>query len=238
MRKIGYDQPCFIIAEAGINHNGSLEQAKYLAEAALLAEADAVKFQTFTEEEIGYPNISYEDTIALKEYCDKIGILFLSTPHSYSAIELLKSLVPMYKVASPFVYDYNFIQRVLGQGLPTIVSFNESARHNDIMWLMERDVYPLHTVCRYPANDPLMLRYAARQECFWQRPWGYSDHCIGIMAVLDVCESVGAAIVEKHIKLNQGCVDAIHSVFPGEFKTMVRRIREMEMPKAKAPEAD
>ena len=66
MRKIGYDQPCFIIAEAGINHNGNYDMAKYLADGAKLAGADAVKYQTFDKMELKYPNISYDETRRLK----------------------------------------------------------------------------------------------------------------------------------------------------------------------------
>lgn len=234
MRKIGYDEPCFIIAEAGINHNGDLEQAKWLAESALFAGADAVKFQTFTQEEVNYPNITYAETIELKEYCDEIGILFLSTPHSYSAVELLQHLVSIFKVASPFVFDWKFMNAVLDKGKPVIVSFNEKARHDDIRWLMDRDVYPLHTVCRYPADGAMFLNLACRQHFYWQKPWGYSDHCVGIQSCLEAVEAFSVVILEKHIKVQEDCVDTIHSIRPQEFKQMVDRIREMEATETKA----
>ena len=120
---IGEKQPCFIIAEAGVNHNGQLRTAKKLVDAAVRAGADAVKFQTakaedvvtgragiarYAKKNIG-KNISqlemikklqlpYEDFVILKKYCKKKGILFLSTPHSIDAIDFLDRLVPAFKI--------------------------------------------------------------------------------------------------------------------------------------------
>ena len=78
---IGGDNPVFVIAEAGINHGGNMDTALNMALIAKECGADAVKYQTFLECELPYKNITYRETEVLKEYCDFLEILFLSTPH-------------------------------------------------------------------------------------------------------------------------------------------------------------
>lgn len=147
-RWVGEGQPCFVIAEAGVNHNGELELAKKLVDAAIEAGADAVKFQTFkagnvvsrTAPKAEYqitpadPNttqyemlkrleFSVEEESALKTYCRERGILFLSTPHDEESIEILDNLnVPMFKVGSGDVTNLTFLQRAARTGRPIILS--------------------------------------------------------------------------------------------------------------------
>src|SRR3989339_979942 len=116
---------CFIIAEAGVNHNGSLKLAEKMALAAKAAGADAVKFQTFRAEDLASKDapvaeyqkkntgkkenqqkmlkgleLSNEEFTELKKYCSRIGIMFLSTPHTTEAVDFLNPLVPAFKVGS------------------------------------------------------------------------------------------------------------------------------------------
>jgi len=136
----------FIIAEAGVNHNGSLKTAKQLVDAAAKAGADAVKFQTFTAEEVvieGLPmaeyqrqncrqkktyqqmlkglELGYGDFIKLKRHCDRQGIMFLSTPHSEDAIDFLDDLMPMYKVGSGDLNNIPFLERIATKKKPVIL---------------------------------------------------------------------------------------------------------------------
>jgi N,N'-diacetyllegionaminate synthase len=124
-KSIGESYPCFIIAEAGVNHNGQLKLAKKLVDAAVSAGADAVKFQTFKADEVvtkkadlaDYAkrnigrkisqldllkkvSLSYTEFKVLKEYCNKKHIIFLATPHSFDAIDFLDDLVPAFKFGS------------------------------------------------------------------------------------------------------------------------------------------
>lgn len=124
-RQIGEGNPCFIIAEAGVNHNGDVKSAKKLIDIAKDAEADAVKFQTFKaegvvtemvpmvayqQETLGIKKsqlemlrqyeLDYTDFRRLKKYCDKKDIIFLSTPHTMDSIDFLDDLVPAFKFAS------------------------------------------------------------------------------------------------------------------------------------------
>ncbi|MEW6172102.1 MAG: N-acetylneuraminate synthase [Bacillota bacterium] len=138
-----------VIAEAGVNHNGSVDVAKKLVDAALKAGADAVKFQTFVPEEVaaksaeiaGYQRanmpasretqlemikrftLSYEDFRCLKAYCDQTGIMFLSTPFDKFSVDFLDDLgVPVFKVASGELVYHPFLRYVAAKGRPMILS--------------------------------------------------------------------------------------------------------------------
>jgi len=147
-RKTGTGWPCFIIAEAGVNHNGSLEMAKRLVDAAVKAGADAVKFQTFKAEKVvsshapkaAYQKnttdpaesqlemirrleLPYEAFRELKVYCDQRGILFMSTPFDEDSADFLDSLdVPVFKVPSGEVTNHPFLKHVAQKGKPLIMS--------------------------------------------------------------------------------------------------------------------
>lgn len=143
---ISKNNPCFIIAEAGVNHNGSLETAKKLVDAAKNAGADAVKFQTFKSEDLVTKGTSmaeyqeknigssesqlqmlkklelnYNDFKALKKYCDEKGIIFLSTPHTEDAIDFLDPLVPAYKIGSGDLTNIPFLKEVAKKRKPIIL---------------------------------------------------------------------------------------------------------------------
>ncbi|MDD5086534.1 MAG: N-acetylneuraminate synthase [Candidatus Nanoarchaeia archaeon] len=144
---IGENYPVFIIAEAGVNHNGDFKLAKKLIDAANEAGADAVKFQTFKSENVtskytsnsSYAErnigkketmlemikkleISYDNFKKLKRYCDEKGIIFLSTPHSDDAIEFLEPLMPLYKIPSPDITNIPFLKAIAKKRKPIILS--------------------------------------------------------------------------------------------------------------------
>jgi N,N'-diacetyllegionaminate synthase len=147
-RKIGPSHPCFIIAEAGVNHNGDVGNAKRLVEAAREAGADAVKFQTFKADKlvsrrapkadyqmrttdpnetqlqmIRHLELSFDDFRAIKDQCDREDILFLSSPFDESSVDLLDDLgVPALKVASGELTNHPFLQYVVKKGKPIILS--------------------------------------------------------------------------------------------------------------------
>lgn len=240
---IGKDHPCFIVAEAGINHNGDIKSAKELALRAKEANADAVKFQTFKG--LKYSNITYDETRELKRYCDEIGIMFFSTPHTESAIDLLNPLVPIYKIASTFLNKILFVDKVLRQGKPTIISINEKAGPADIEFLEDYwqdpdnpPMYMLHTVCEYPAKDPMFSIMEIRKQRHFVFDWGYSDHTKGIKNCIKAVKDFDACIIEKHFKVFENCVDTKLSATPNEFKEMVSEIRKVEKAKHTAQQAN
>ena len=138
----------FIIAEAGVNHNGSLQIAKRLVDAAVKAGADAVKFQTFKADKVVSSHASkaayqksttdpaesqlemvrrlelpHEAFRELKAYCDQRGILFMSTPFDEDSVDFLDSIgVPVFKVPSGEVINHPFLKYVAQKGKPLIMS--------------------------------------------------------------------------------------------------------------------
>ena len=152
-RLVGSNNPCFIIAEAGVNHNGELATAKRLVDKATQAGADAVKFQTFRPEEVvspAAPQADYQkvntgrvepqldmirrlalgpdDTERLAEHCLQQGILFLSSPFDYASANLLDSLgVPAFKVGSGELTNHPFLAHLAASGRPLLVSTGMSS---------------------------------------------------------------------------------------------------------------
>lgn len=152
-RSIGVDQPCFIIAEAGVNHNGCLDLARKLVDAAKAAGADAVKFQTFKAERIVAANapkaeyqlentdaaesqlemleqleLSEADHQQLAAHCHAQGIPFLSTPFDEASADLLSKIsVPLFKIASGEITNLPFLAYVARLGQPMIVSTGMSS---------------------------------------------------------------------------------------------------------------
>lgn len=146
-KTIGKDYPAFIIGEAGVNHNGDIELAKKLIDAAKGAGVDAVKFQTFKAEgvvtkdaemadyqkkNIGRTEtqlemikkfeLSFKDFLELKKHCDQTKIIFLSTPHSDDAIDFLNPLVPVFKVGSGDLTNLPFLEKIAEKKKPIILS--------------------------------------------------------------------------------------------------------------------
>ncbi len=147
-RRIGAGHPCFIIAEAGVNHNGSLELAERLVDAAHAAGADAIKFQTWVTEKVAVPGapaaeyqrssldhessqfallkqleLEYGAFRALQARANGLGILFLSTPDEEDSADFLDSLnVPLYKIGSGEITNHPFLRHVASKQKPMILS--------------------------------------------------------------------------------------------------------------------
>ncbi len=146
--RIGPNRPCFVIAEAGVNHNGSREMAFRLVDAAVHAQANAVKFQTFVSEQVisvAAPKAAYQRETTgsgesqlemvkklefapqvfgeIQNYCKSAGILFLSTPFEESSADVLEALdVPAFKIPSGEITNFPFLEHVARKRRPIIVS--------------------------------------------------------------------------------------------------------------------
>jgi len=175
-RKIGPQQPCFIIAEAGVNHNGDIDLAYKLVDAACEAGVDAVKFQTFKAERIVTPQaeqahyqtqntgkkesqydmlkrleISYADFHRLDEYCRAKRIVFLSTPHSCKEdVDLIANLCPALKVGSGDLTNLPLLKYMAGKKIPLILATGMST--------MEEVKEAVETI--YLLNRDLILLHA------------------------------------------------------------------------------
>ena len=147
-RRIGGDAPCFIIAEAGVNHNGSLEWARALVDMAADAGADAVKFQTFRSDNLvspQAPKAAYQEETTgsgesqldmirrlelpleafaeLKAHCERRGVLFLSTPFDEDSLDGLDALgMAAIKIPSGEITNLPFLTRIAAKGRPVILS--------------------------------------------------------------------------------------------------------------------
>lgn len=261
-RKVGPGHPCFIIAEAGVNHNGSLEMARQLVDMAVQAGADAVKFQTFKAERIvarDAPKAEYQvrntgntesqfEMISRLElspemhrdlwnYCNGLGILFMSSPFDQQSADLLADLdVAVFKIPSGELTNLPFLDHVAQKGKPMIVSTGmanlsevETAIHT-IHQANNRDLMLLHCLSNYPADPAdVNLKAMATMTMAFQVPVGYSDHTTGIEVSL-AAVALGACIIEKHFTLDRNLPGPDHpaSLEPEELASMVRGIRTIE----------
>jgi len=251
-KAIGPDCPAFIVAEAGVAHFGSLEKALKLVDMAVDAGADAVKFQTYKTEKFINPaatelferykskELPYEAFYEIKQYCEDKGIIFFSTAHEEESLDFLVDLdVPLLKVGSGEIGNWDFIEKVVQMGLPVILS---TGMYNwmDILNVVKifREVQNpnlvlMHCVTKYPCppND-VNLKAINEIKKNAKTNSGYSDHTDGILFPV-MAAALGASVIEKHISLDfdiPGANDWKVSC-GGEYslKDMIRDIRKVEM---------
>jgi len=238
----------FIIAEAGSNHNGSIEKGKLLIDIAADAGADAVKFQSFSSENLLIPTdpdyellssieLPHEFHDLLNEYSDKRGIIFCSTPFDFKSADTLDRLgVPFFKVASGDITYSQFLKHIARKGKPIILSTGKSDLEDidrALKWINEEgceEVILLHCVAQYPAKpQELNLRVLPLLKERYGIPVGLSDHTeefyIPAMAV-----TLGATVIEKHFTYDKKAKGPDHgyAVEPHELKQMVKAIRDAE----------
>jgi N-acetylneuraminate synthase len=225
-RKIGLDYPPLVIAEIGINHEGSLQVAKAMVDAAHRAGVEVVKHQThIVEDEMsgaakkvipGNSDVSiYEimercaldeaDELALKNYVESKGMLFISTPFSRAAAERLRRFdIPAYKIGSGECNNYPLLEHIATFGKPIILStgMNTIESIRKAVAIFDRRHVPvalLHTTNLYPTPIPLVRLGAmtAMSEAFSGKVYGLSDHTLNNNACLGAV-ALGASILERH----------------------------------------
>lgn len=225
-RKIGKDYPPFVIAEVGINHEGCLKVAKEMVDAAFRAGAECVKHQThIVEDEMsgaakkvipGNADVSIyeimkrcalneEDEIALKEYVESKGMIFISTPFSRAASERLEKMnVSAYKIGSGECNNYPLLEHIASFGKPVILStgmntIESVAKAVAIFSKANVPLALLHTTNLYPTPVHL-VRFGAMQQladAFPNNVFGLSDHTLTNHACLGAV-ALGASILERH----------------------------------------
>lgn len=225
-RRIGQDYPPLVIAEIGINHEGSLRVAKEMVDAAVRAGVEVVKHQThIVEDEMssvakkvipGNADVSiYEimercalneaEEIELKAYVESKGMIFISTPFSRAAANRLKKMnVPAYKIGSGECNNYPLLEHIATFGKPVILStgmntIESVSKAIDIFNKAEVSVALLHTTNLYPTPPELVRLGAMTQlsQAFPNHVFGLSDHTVTNHACLGAV-ALGASILERH----------------------------------------
>lgn len=255
------NKKCFIIAEAGVNHNGNIDIAKKLVDKAVDAGVDAIKFQSFKAENLvtksakkaeyqkettGDGNqfemlkkleLSYEEHIILKKYCEEKGIMFISTPFDFESADLLEKIdVPLYKISSGDLTNTPLLKYIAKFNKPMIVSTGMANLGeveivvNAIKECGNYKITLLHCTSNYPtAYEDVNLNAMITLENAFKLPVGYSDHTIGIEIPI-AAVAMGAKVIEKHFTLDKNMEGPDHraSLEPNELKEMVNSIRNIE----------
>lgn len=253
-----------IIAEAGVNHNGSYELAIKMVDEAKRAGADYVKFQTakpelvistfapkaeYQKETTGAAESQLEmckaihlpltDYKPLKEYCDKVGIGFMSTPFDLVSIDVLESLdMDYYKIPSGEITNLPYLRKIASKHRPVILSTGmcEVEEVEAALQVLEQggvkrsDIIVLHCNTEYPtpmADVNLRAMDDLRRSLGVEV--GYSDHTKGIEVPI-AAVALGARVIEKHFTLDKTMEGPDHkaSLEPDELKAMVDAIRNIE----------
>lgn len=251
----------YIIAEAGVNHNGSFETACKLVDAAKTAGADCIKFQTFQAKNLVSYNaekaeyqkdttregsqvdmlknleLTYDEFIKLKAYCDKAGICFLSTPFDLDSIDFLNGIdMPFWKIPSGEVTDYPYLLALARTGKPVVMSTGmcEIGEIEEAIKVLyengAKEIKLLHCNTEYPTPfEDVNLRAIQTMRDEFGLEVGYSDHTRGIEVAI-AAVAMGATVIEKHFTLDRAMEGPDHkaSLEPDELAAMVLSIRHIE----------
>lgn len=254
---VGDGHPVYVIAEIGINHNGDIDLAKKMIDAAHSAGCTAVKFQKRTPELCvpddqkqkmrhtpwGYiPYIEYRDKVEfgteeyqrIADYCANIGMEWFASVWDEPSVDFMEQFDPIaYKIPSASLTDSKLLQKVQAQKRPVILSTGMSEMTQikaAVEFLdMERLVIT-HCTSTYPCpEEELNLRVIDTLRETFPCPIGYSGHEVGLPTTL-AAVTLGAALVERHITLDRAMwgSDQAASVEPGGFRRLVSYIRVIE----------
>lgn len=257
-RLVGVGQPCYVIAEAGSNHNGSLSQAIQLIDVAVDAGADAVKFQLFRASRM-YPRsagasdylktetpiydiiaameMPYEWVPKLARQCARRRITFLATPFDEESSERLNPWVDAFKIASYEMTHIPLVRHIAAKGKPLIIStgtasIDEVGRTVDECRAAGNVALALlQCTAAYPAPlDSLNVRALATLARQFQVPVGLSDHSRDPIVAPIAAVACGASIIEKHFTLSNDLPGPDHrfALEPTELQLMVEKIRQAE----------
>ena len=255
-RLVGDNQPCYIVAEIGINHNGDIDIAKRLISVAVVAGCDAVKFQKRTiavvypaaelakprESPFGATNgdlkygleFGQDEYREIDHFCRSVKITWFASPWDEASVDFLEQFQPpVHKIASASLTDDDLLRHIRRTGKPIILSTGMSTYaeiDHAVEVLDTHNLILLHTTSTYPANyDELNLRAIPLMRERYDIPVGYSGHETGIPT--SVCAAtLGACCVERHITLDRAMwgSDQAASLEPNGVNRLVRDIRLWE----------
>ena len=253
---VGDGQPCYVIAEIGINHNGDVDLAKRLISVAVAAGCDAVKFQkrtvdvVYTAKELSTPRpnpfgdtngdlkfgleFEHEDYAEIAQFCRSVKIPWFVSPWDEQAVDFMEEFdTPVYKIASASLTDDNLLRHVRSTGKPVIASTGMSTYDeidHAVNVLGKENLVLMHTTSTYPAKyEQLNLRAIPAMRERYGIPVGYSGHETGIPT--SVAAAVfGACMVERHITMDRAMwgSDQSASLEPNGISRLVRDIRLVE----------
>ncbi|HZU86848.1 MAG TPA: N-acetylneuraminate synthase family protein, partial [Anaerolineaceae bacterium] len=256
-RLIGDGHPTYVVAEIGINHNGDLEVAKKIIEAAHHAGVDAVKFQKRTPElcvppaqrnqmrETPWGYITYLDYrykvefdqqqyAEIDRYCKEIGIDWFASVWDEPSVDFLEQFNPLcYKIPSASLTDHDLLRHLRTTGRPIILSTGMSTLDQidaAVALLDPKNLMVTHATSAYPCDpEELNLRVIEVLREKYSFPIGYSGHEVGLIPSV-VSVALGACMIERHITLDRAMwgTDQAASVEPGGFERMVKYVRVTE----------
>ena len=255
-RKVGHDQPCFVVAEIGINHNGDIDLARKLIKAAKDSGADAVKFQkrtvevVYTPEELGRPRenpfgptngdlkrgleFGKAQYAAIDAYCRELDIPWLASCWDEASVDFIEQFAPpCCKIGSASLTDDALLRHHRKFDRPIILSTGMSSMaqiDHAVEVLGKKDLVILHCTSTYPSKpEELNLRTISALAKRYGVPVGYSGHEVGLQTTV-AAVTLGACVAERHITLDRAMwgSDQAASVEPQGFARMVRDIRTVE----------
>jgi sialic acid synthase SpsE len=257
-RVIGADAPCFIVAEAGSNHNGDLDQALAMIDAAKAANVDAVKFQNFRAEKIYPKNAGISDYLPMKkpiydiikgmemppewipilaDYCKARDLVFFSAPFDEESADALEPYVGVYKIASYEITHMPLIRHVARKHKPIILSTgtaNLAEVRQAVEWCRAAGndrIILLQCTASYPApHASLNVRALVTMRETFGVPTGLSDHSRDPLVGPLAAVALGANVIEKHFTLSNRLPGPDHgyAVEPDELAAMVTNVRKLE----------
>jgi N-acetylneuraminate synthase len=257
-RLVGDGQPVFVIAELGINHNGSLDVAKRLIDGAVLAGTDAVKFQKRTpelcvpkdqwhlERDTPWGRMTYIDyrhriELGAREYCEidrycrDRGILWFASCWDEPSIDFMEEFdPPCYKAASASLTDLNLLRAMKATGRPLIISTGMSTMdeiETAVQAVGHDRLLVAHSTSSYPCPvDAINLNMIETLRSRYEDlPIGYSGHEVGLSPTW-AAVAMGACFIERHLTLDRAMwgTDQAASVEVGGFMRLVANIRDIE----------
>lgn len=251
---VGHGYPCMIVGEIGINHNGDIEIAKKLIDAAVECRFDAVKFQkrtveiVYSDEELARPrespfgstngDLKYglefgdDEYLEIDRHCRLKGIMWFCSVWDEVSVEFcMKFNPPCFKIPSACLTDHDLLRHLRSTGRPVILSTGMSTMEEiDTAMEVLRD-YPvviLHCTSTYPsAEEEINLAVIDTLKQRFRRPTGYSGHEPGIPPSVMAAIAYDACVVERHITLNRAMwgTDQSASLEPRGMEILSKYIR-------------
>ena len=254
---VGPGNPCYVIAEIGINHNGDFEMAKQLIQMSAEAGCDAVKFQKRTPElcvpldqrnvmretpwgQMTYMDYRYKVEFDEKQYQElddfaaKFDVHLFASPWDVESVDfLVKMKHPVIKIPSASITDIELLEKIASTGLPVIMSTGMSTMDQidkAVSVLNKENLLIAHSTSAYPCDPAeLNLKMIPVLQDRYQVPIGYSGHETGLQTTV-AAVTLGACFVERHVTLDRAMwgSDQSASVEPPGVQRLVRDIRTVE----------